>query len=241
MCAVKAEIDPHGRLFTTAVTFEVKKKFYFTHTYKQGQDTHKYPYKLTTQLFKSDFCPFCDFRSSMVRLLSIQCIQCLMDAVPQYSPPAQKTATGHINTRAHSYVFMLMYWLTFIYCQTCTFIHVYVYTYAYTHTRPKALNMYTYTRTLSEAYTIRPIPVHTHAHTRRHSWCSVPLNSSNPSTSCSPNHSPRSNADIYPFPVFYREGFTHLFRCEASPHAAMKNEGLDPWGVYWFLRCPKTV
>jgi hypothetical protein len=57
VCAVKTEIDPHGRLFTTAVTFEVKQKFYFT-TYKQGQDTHKYPYKLTTQVFKSDFPPF---------------------------------------------------------------------------------------------------------------------------------------------------------------------------------------
>ena len=40
----------------------------------------------------------------MVRLLSIQC---LMDAAHQYSPPAQKTATGHIYTSAHSYVFML--------------------------------------------------------------------------------------------------------------------------------------
>ena len=109
-----------------------------------------------------------------------------------------------------------------------------------TRTHPKALNMYTYTRTLSEAYTIA-IPVHTHAHTRRHSWCSVPPNSSNPSTSCSPHHSPRSNAGIYPFPVFYREGFTHLFRCETSPHAAMKDEGLDPWGVFRFLRCPETV
>ena len=164
-----------------------------------------------------------------------------MNAAPQYYPPSRKTATGHIYTRAHSCVFMLIYWLTFIYCQTCTFIHVYVYTYAYTHTRPKALNMYTYTRTLSEAYTTRPIPVHTYAHTRRHSWCSVPLNSSNPSTNCSPNHSPRSNAGTYPFPVFYREGFAHLFLCETSPDAAMKDEGLDPWGVFRFLRCLKTV